>query len=384
MMRRLGSRVGRSISSKMIRLGLIINPIAGMGGLVALKGTDGSEILQQAIERGATKSSLNKAIRAFERISSENDWMVYTAQGEMGEDLCLRLGIPYQVVYRSKQMTTSEDTIAACQKLIAHQVDCLVFAGGDGTARDVLDGTKSAVPALGIPAGVKIQSSVFAVSPEAAGDILTQVVDGKVVYHDKEVIDLDEAAYRNNQLKSSLYGYLKVPTIKRLMQNKKAPSPVSEGANRIGIAWSIIEQMEPEVTYFIGAGTTTKAILEVLDLNSPLLGIDAIRNKKLIQTDLDASAIEKLIEHNSVIIVSPIGGQGFIFGRGNQQFTPEILKAIGKDNIQIVATQQKIIELYGDPLLIDTGDPDTDQMLSGYYRVQMGHQRQLMYPVKKL
>lgn len=379
-----GSLPGRSISkSGMVKFGLIINPIAGMGGSVALKGTDGAGVLEKALALGAQKTSSERAGRSLGKIANLKDgFRIYTAGGEMGESLCRDLGLNYEVVYPARPETTGEDTREACRKLLQTGIDCLIFAGGDGTARDVWDVIGSDLPALGIPAGVKIQSSVFALSPEAAGQILRQYILGETAFGQREVIDLDETAYREGRIAAAFYGYMQVPMEKTLMQNKKAPSPQGEAANRESIAREAIRIMEEDTVYLIGAGTTAKSVLQEMNLQGCLLGVDGVKNGELIASDLTARELMALKGERLKLIISPIGGQGFLFGRGNQQFSPEFLTGIAKDDIIILATEDKIRELYGSPFRVDTGSLDVDEALRGYYKVITGYNRRLIYPVK--
>lgn len=383
-MRTNGFHHGKYINRRtMVRLGLIVNPIAGMGGRVGLKGTDGEKILNKAITLGADKSSSNKALRALKVLKNlENEYIIFTASGEMGEDQCEMLSLNYKVIYETHGNTTGNDTKKLCIKLVEKGIDCLVFSGGDGTARDVLDSVGSEVPVIGIPAGVKIQSAVFALNPEAAGKLITGVISGNITYGNREVIDLNEDDYRENRISSSFYGYLNVPEEKSLLQNKKAPSPNSETLDRRILGREITKNMEKDALYLIGAGTTAKSVIMDLGITTGMLGIDAVVNGELIGTDLAEVEIEKLIRTNTKIVISPIGGQGFIFGRGNQQFSPEIIKKVGRENILVLATENKIKEMYGAPLRVDTGEENTDEYLKGYYRVITGFNKTLMYPVK--
>ena len=206
-------------------------------------------------------------------------------------------------------------------------------------------------------------SSVFALNPKAAAQIVDKFIEETTDTQEKEILDIDEDAFRDNRLVSKLYGYLVVPKIQNLIQNAKDSSKVGRtiDENKYEIAQQIIETMEKDTLYLLGPGTTVKSITDQLKLNKSLLGVDAIYNKNLIGIDLNESGILELLDkHQKVkIIVTPIGGQGFVFGRGNKQFTPKILKRVGKKNIIIISTEEKIKNLKC--LRLDTGDDETDK-----------------------
>lgn len=404
----------------MKKVGLIINPIAGMGGSVGLKGTDVSEILHEAILRGAKPLAQEKVGVALQAITDQKDEVFfYTAGGNLGEKLLASLGFHYEVSYRPEAQaqsdskrchirsmpgvsyrpapqtqsdsekqeleSSSQDTIKAAQSFLAHEPDLIVFAGGDGTARCIYRALGENVPVLGIPAGVKIHSAVFALSPKLAGETLAAYLKGNTPLVKREVMDIDEAAYREGKLLTSLYGALSVPLEKKRMQNKKAPSPLSDKAAQMSIAQYVYDQMEDDCYYLLGAGSTVSALKELLGYDSTVLGIDLVYQKKVLARDLNEQAILEHIQgHRAKLITTPIGGQGFLFGRGNQQVSAKVLQEIGKDNIIIVASENKIASLEKKELVFYTGDPETDKAIEGYYRVISAYGAEIMMRVRAI
>lgn len=364
-------------------VGLIVNPIAGMGGKVGLKGTDGKNIFEKAIDLGATKEAPNKAILALTKLSHIKDNLLFfTPSKDMGEIQCSTLGLNYEVVYKSKEITDSFDTIMAARTMKERGVDLIIFAGGDGTARDIYNAVGTQVAVIGIPAGVKIHSPVYCNTPETAGELAYIFLNEGLPIKEEEVVDLDEDAFRNNLIRTSLYGYLKIPYKSELLQNKKAPTPLTEEAAQKAIALDIIDNMENSVYYIIGPGTTTRAIMNELGLPNSLLGVDIIKDKQVIKLDCNEKEILNIIgDYKTKLIITPTGGQGYLLGRGNQQISSKILKCIGRENIIIISSNAKIIELQGNPLLVYTGDLDTDKYLTGYYRVKIGYGMDIMYRV---
>lgn len=368
-----------------MKIGLIINPIAGMGGRVGLKGTDGKDILAEAIEKGAKEEAPGLAMQALrELLPLGGSLEILCASGDMGQNQCVALGLTHRVVYEtSKIQTDGNDTIAAAKEMEHANVDLLLFAGGDGTARDIFTGIETRLPALGIPAGVKIHSPVYANTPKKAGQLaVAYFLDSRPTLRLEEVVDLDEAALRNGQVVTSLFGYLRVPYKKEYLQNKKAPTPLSDGEAQTAIALDVIDHMEEGVRYIIGPGTTTKAVLTALGLSATLLGIDVVQNRQLVAGDCSESGLLELIETGTTkLVLTPTGGQGYLLGRGNQQLSPQVLKHIGKENIIILATDAKLLQQKGRPFLLFTGDAGLDRELSGYYKVQTGYRSQVMAKV---
>jgi predicted polyphosphate/ATP-dependent NAD kinase len=369
------------------KLGLIVNPIAGMGGRVGLKGSDGEEILRQARQLGATPTAPGRALKTLLALASLSDPIeVITYPAEMGAMEARQAGFEPRVIGQIRpDRTTAEDTRRAAAEMAVLGVDLLLFAGGDGTARNVYEAIGLRIPALGIPAGVKIHSGVYATTPDRAAQLAAMVLNGQVkAFSELEVMDIDEAAFRRGQVSARLYGYLKVPLERRFTQGAKAASSnsVNEEAARQSIAEQIVETMKPGCLYIIGSGTTPRAIMERLGLQNTLLGIDAVMGGNLIAADLNEPRLLKLMDdYKTRIIVTPIGGQGYVFGRGNQQLSPEVIKKSGVENIIVAATPAKLASLQRRPLLVDTGDNQVDDMLRGYVRVVTGFREEMVYRI---
>ena len=373
-----------NLSGLLRRLGLIVNPIAGIGGRVGLKGSDGAEIQKKALELGAVPQSLNRAIQALERIKPVDGLEIITYPGEMGENAASACGFEPTVIGSIKPgETTPEDTRNAAQEMLRLKVNLLLFAGGDGTARDIYSAIGEGIPVLGIPAGVKIHSAVFATNPLNAGDLAVLYLQGRVSnLREAEVMDIDEEAFRQGVVSAKLYGYLKIPFERRLVQNLKTPSSPGEQTAMAAIAADVASKMEDGWLHVIGPGTTTRAITSRLGLDKTLIGVDVVAEGKLVAADVNESQLLELLEgRKAKIVVTPIGGQGYIFGRGNQQISPQVIKRVGKENIIVVSTTGKIHSLRGRPLWVDTGDRAIDEMLSGHIRVVTGYNEQIVYKV---
>jgi predicted polyphosphate/ATP-dependent NAD kinase len=372
------------VSRQTRRLGLIVNPIAGIGGRVGLKGSDGAEIQKKALELGAVPQSLNRAIQALERLKPVDGLEVVTYPGEMGEGAARTCGFEPTVIGSIKPgETTPEDTMNAAREMRRLNVRLLLFAGGDGTARDIYNAVGDALPVLGIPAGVKIHSAVFGTNPLNAGDLAASYLQGKVSsLREAEVMDIDEEAFRQGIVSAKLYGYLRVPFQRRLLQGLKTPSSPGEQAAMAAIAADVVSNMEDGWLYIIGPGTTTRAITSRLGLDKTLIGVDVVADRKLAAADVNESQLLELLEgRRAKVIVTPIGGQGYLFGRGNQQISPKVIGKVGRENIIVVSTTGKIHSLRGRPLWVDTGDRAVDEMLSGHIRVTTGYNEQIIYRV---
>ncbi|MGE4277041.1 MAG: ATP-NAD kinase family protein [Lawsonibacter sp.] len=357
--------------------GLIVNPIAGMGGKVALKGTDGAAALAAARARGAQPESGRKAERAIKLLTPFREKiLILTASGEMGETLCRKLGLPCRVVYRTKgEDTGPDDTVAAAREIVSAGVSLLLFAGGDGTARNICQAVGEEVPVLGIPAGVKIQSAVFALTPEAAGTVAATLARGIPMSSSRrEVVDLDEDAYRAGHVSAALYGAMLVPDQPEQLQSMKQSGFSTEADQMAAIAGYLADHMESGVPYAIGSGSSAKCISQRLGLPYELLGVDVIRDGTLLARDVTEEQLWQYAKAGNLrILVSPIGGQGFLFGRGNHQFSARVLRAVGKTGITVISPESKLLSIRNHTLRVDCGDPEVNESLRGYYNVLCGY-----------
>ena len=367
----------------MKHIGLIINPVAGMGGKVGLKGTDG--VTEKAILLGAVPQAPDRAKQALNILKDIKDEVeVFTCSGEMGEKEAKEYGFITKVIWDCADKTHCRDTIEAAKKMLDLGMDLILFAGGDGTARDIFNAVGEEVAVVGIPAGVKIHSPVYAQNPSKAGELAKLYLMGKInKLQEAEVLDIDEEAYRLGSVNTKLHGYLKIPYGRGYTQNRKSGTPFSENASQNAISFDVIDNMGKDITYIVGPGTTTRPIMQNLNLPNTLLGVDVICNKQLIALDVaEKQLLEITAAQECKLIITPIGGQGYLFGRGNQQISPDVIKKIGKKNIIVIATKQKIGELQGKPFYVDTGDDRLNADLKGYVRVIVGYKEQIIYPIK--
>jgi predicted polyphosphate/ATP-dependent NAD kinase len=391
-----------------IKIGFIINPIAGMGGRVGLKGTDG--VLSEALDRGAkpvaqnrAREAMNKFVELYEYLLEndnifkekiQNNIEFFTCSGSMGFNVLQQTGLVNQtkinlhIVYEPTDLdnTNTEDTRLACEQFLHHKVDLIIFCGGDGTARDVYSVVDSNIQILGIPSGVKMHSGVFATHANVIGELLIDFLKGDLDSADAEILDLDETRYRAGEWNIRLFGVAKTPYNQSLIQRgKHMVESASEEAIKEEIAEYIKEEMEDnkDILYILGSGSTVQAIGKLIGLDITLLGIDAVYQGKLIGKDLNEQEILNLLSKHECarLILSPIGAQGFILGRGNLQLSPEVIKKVGLENIDVISTPAKLADM--EALRVDTNDHMLDSAFEklGYLKVIFGY-RQLR--LKKL
>jgi predicted polyphosphate/ATP-dependent NAD kinase len=362
-----------------MKIGFLVNPVAGMGGAVGLKGTDGQ--YERAVALGARPVAPIKARVFFDALGLVQHTFC-TAAGPMGEDILRSSGYDCEIVYRQAATgTTRDDTIAACEACLAAGAGLILFCGGDGTARDVYLVCGHDIPLLGIPAGVKMYSGVFATTPAAAAEIVRRL--GEASCTDAEVLDVDEEAYRRNTLSTTVYGIAVTPTLPDLRQASKwASDGTSEGRAQEAIAHFIVEIMRSGTLYLLGAGSTTAAVTALLGLEGTLLGVDAVYDGRMVGRDLNEDGICALLDRYPAakIIVSPIGAQGFVLGRGNQQFSPAVLRRAGTENLIVLATPGKLSRTPS--LFIDTGDADLNAAFGTSVAVITGYAMAQRIPLK--
>jgi predicted polyphosphate/ATP-dependent NAD kinase len=366
------------------RIGVIINPIAGMGGRVGLKGTDGPDVLARARALGAQPQAYDRTRRALARLkSTAPNARLLTPSGVLGaSDLT---DLPLQLVPGVfERETTAADTVAAVKALTSAGIDLLLFAGGDGTARDIAAALPRGLPVLGIPGGVKMHSAVFATSPEAAGHLagLVALDDPRASQREAEVMDLDEEAVRTGRVSATLFGYVTTPFERTMMQNCKAGAVTSDDAALDALARRIVREMEPGRLYVLGCGTTMRRIKRVLGFEGTLLGIDVVIDRRLLAADVTEERLARLVDGaKATIITSVTGGQGYVFGRGNQQISAGVIESIGRENVMIITGERKLTALDPPCLRVDTGKEATDAMLQGYWPVHTAPGRIMMMKV---
>ena len=366
------------------KVGFIVNPIAGMGGAVGLKGTDGKEILEKALTLGAKYVAPARAETFLSEFSQiKQDICLMVGAGLMGENEARTTNFCHKVFGELKKHTQSQDTVDIAKKIATEGVDLLIFCGGDGTARDILNGVDKQLPVLGVPTGVKMHSAVFAVDPKAAARIAVRFLRKQLPIWEAEVMDIDEEAFRLGRVSARIHGYLLSPYEPHLIQGAKMASPITESElrNQAAIAIYVTENMEQDIVYVISAGTTTRTIGDLLNEKKTLLGVDLFCNKKIIAKDVNEKRIlEELKGKSAKIVVTPIGGQGFIFGRGNQQISPKVIRKVGKDNIIVVATANKMKNLKR--LKVDTGDQELDAEFIGTIKVITDYKIEQTAPIE--
>ncbi|USZ68231.1 ATP-NAD kinase family protein [Halorussus salilacus] len=353
----------------MRRIGVVVNPIAGMGGRVGLKGTDGK--VEEARERGAEPRAPGRAVAALAALRERApDAELLTYGGQMGAEEAREAGFdPVAVGEPAGGETTAADTREAVREFAGRNADLILFVGGDGTAVDVaetLDELDAEVPILGVPAGVKVYSAVFAVSPEAAGRVAADFDRTET----REVNDIDEEAYREGEVRAGLKALAAVPVAEDLQSSKQVGGGTVESL-AAGVA---DDARASSATYVLGPGGTVGAIKSELGFEGSPLGVDVWRDGEVLVADASADEILDHLGEDNVIVVSPIGGQGFVFGRGNDQISPDV---IGESEVEVVASKRKLDDI--GVLRVDTGDDEVDESLRGWRKVRVGRfERRMM------
>jgi predicted polyphosphate/ATP-dependent NAD kinase len=369
-------------------LGLIVNPIAGMGGRVGLKGTDGAELLRRAVERGAAPAAAGRFEQALHRLAPEGLDLL-AAPGPMGAEAARAAGLEIEVLAPRRAgaealPTGPEDTVAAARAMAERGVELLLFAGGDGTARDVLAGTGGAVPVLGVPTGVKMHSGVFAASPTRAGDAARAFLADRSASRrllDAEVVDAVEGPGGAREIR--LFGRLPVPAGRLGALPAKAAAAPSGAAALDALCREVAAEIGERALCILGPGTTTARIEGHLGIEGSLLGVDAVRGGELVGADLPEQDLLALLEGESdaCLVVGVVGGQGSLFGRGNQQISGAVLRRIGAERIVVVCEPEKLLALPAPRLHVDTGDAAVDRRLSGHRRVRVAPRREMIVEV---
>lgn len=370
--------------AEILTVGVLVNPFAGVGGAVGLKGSDGRATREEALSRGAIPMAVERMTRALATVVASHErvrWLTWG--GAMGEQSCRAAGITPRVLGESPSPSEAEHSRDAARALLEAGADLLLFAGGDGTARDLVDAVGMSVPVLGVPAGCKMHSAVYAINPEAAGKLLVELIQGGLVaVREADVRDIDEEAFRQGRVQARHYGSLRVPEEGRYLQQVKCGGREVEDLVVTEIAAWVIDEMDDDLYYLVGSGSTVAVVMEQLGLPNTLLGVDIIRNRELVAADVGAQRLLEVIgEAPAQALLTVIGGQGHLFGRGNQQFSPALIRRLGKAGIRILASRTKLATLEGRPLLVDTGDAALDAELAGLWPLISGYDDTLLYRV---
>ena len=356
-------------------LGVVVNPIAGMGGRVGLHGTDGPE-LEAAVLRGAAAVAPYRARRALSRLHDLAPAVpVLTVDGPMGTDHLSGSGWTVRTLPRTRTgPTTAVDTRDAVREMAECGVSLVLFVGGDGTARDVVDVVGTTVPVLGVPSGVKMHSGVFATGPEAAGETAARFVarPGVVGCLDAEVVDLAGA-----DGSPRMFGIARVPNAGSSLQRAKAFTASNGDADLVALGREVADEMREDRLYLLGPGTTVAHVNAALGLPASRLGVDAVLGRRLLAADAsEAELLSLLAEHPSAtLVLGVVGGQGFLLGRGNQQVSAAVLSAVGADHLEILASRGKVAALDPPVLRIDVGDERATAPITGYRKVRTGRGR---------
>lgn len=373
----------------MLTVGIIVNPFAGLGGPLALKGSDNLDL--STISPNTEKRALARVDRVLEKLILVKDRLRFMGfDGEMGGTLVTAKGFAFESLGKpATNKTCAEDTIALTRLLIEKSVDVILFAGGDGTARNVYDAVSTSrrpeQPVVGIPSGVKMHSGVYAITPESAAEILLRMLSSEWLDIEAcDVKDIDEELFRQGIVKAKWYGALWVPSVPQHLQQVKNSGADQDELTKLAIADYLVEHLEENVLYILGPGSTTQVIKQKFGLSDTLLGVDVFCNGVQLAEDVNEQDLYALVQSHSgkvKLIITAIGKQGHILGRGNQQLSPRILHLVERDNILVVATREKLASLSNRAFLVDTNDPALDLALQGFQKVLVGYGETLLYPL---
>lgn len=372
------------------RLGLVINPLAGIGGPAGLKGSDAPNTQALAQARGVSSKVAERVAEVFSLLAATlgpacADIEVLMPSGQMG----LLLAEPWRCreIYQSPAQTSALDTQNAAKALLAQQPDLILFAGGDGTARDVFSALGSGQAVLGIPAGVKMHSGVFAISPRAAASVVASMIQGRLVAATTgEVRDIDEAAFAQGKVHTQYFGEMLVPDDQLLVQKVKCSGLPDDELLLDELAAYIDEliQEQDECLWILGSGGTLKHVKAHIGMAEPtLLGVDLWYRGECVQADAYEAQIWHWLEQvpSARLVLSVIGGQGVVLGRGNQQLSPRIIERVGLQHLMLASTPEKLRALNGAALQVDSGSAELDQALAGHRKVICGYEDTVLYPV---
>jgi predicted polyphosphate/ATP-dependent NAD kinase len=358
------------------RIGLIVNPLAGIGGPLAARGSDHFATLADAQALGGRPVAAARAERALRRLKIHQPSVQFVvASTEMGAAVAQTSGFDVAMLTGTyASLSTARDTRAAAGAMLAGGAEIILFAGGDGTARDIFDAVGDRIALVGIPTGVKMHSAVFAVSPEAAGETVAVALRQNLGTRLAEIMDSDPMALPHDRSSHRLFGYAATPDLPRLMQSAKGARPDGGEAAIEALGRTMARAAAHDELIILGPGTTIATIKRAFQFDGTLMGVDVVLDGQLLAEDADAATLEALcLSHSKITLITGIvGGQGFVFGRGNQQISANVIRRAMGGDIRIIATREKLLALPSSTLRADTGDADLDHELARYYRVVTG------------
>lgn len=375
------------IHSNALRLGLVLNPLAGIGGPAGLKGSDAPDTFEKASQRGVVSQVSHRVEQVLEHLKDAFPCCeFFTASGAMGADVLAEFdGVSFNTIYNAPSHSSAQDTQKAALAMLEEGVDLLLFAGGDGTARDICQAVGEKVPVLGIPAGVKMHSGVFAVTPKAAASIIHSLLSTRLVaVAAAEVRDIDETAFAKGQVRTRYFGELQVPDNQRMVQKVKCSGLPDDALLLEELATYVSDMiLDDDALWILGSGGTLHAIKEKVGIEDPtLLGVDIWFEGECVQKDAHEAQVYEWVKKSgpTKILLSVIGGQGIVLGRGNQQVSARVVEAAGLENLLFVSTQEKLMALDGQALQVDSGSPELDARLKGLRKVICGYDEAVLYP----
>ena len=364
-----------------MRLGLVVNPDAGLGGKLGYKGSDGRA--KEARNAGAIDRSgprMNEALAnldellssSLNRTSAKPTIVCYS--GRMGNTWLTKTNsFDLEIIGETPVETSADDTIRLVDDLIDAGIDGILYAGGDGTTRDIANALKisesngkteaTKTPLIGVPAGVKMHSGCFATTPKAAAEVTLAFILGDLMVAITEIMDLDEEVYLKGEWRVRMYAEAYTPSSPKYMQGAKEQVERESEAETIeGMADHVKNLIDDDDSLMVvfGSGGTMRQIGKHLGYELTLLGIDIYENGN-IHNDLNEQGLLDLIKNHTgkvQLLLSPMGGQGFLIGRGNLQLSADVLREIGIENILGIATPAKLLGLSS--VRIDTGDATLD------------------------
>ena len=377
----------------MTRIGVLVNPDAGLGGKLGLKGSDGqAEIARSMGAEDRSGPRMEKMLTYFSSIDRTQNIEWVTSDGRMGGDwFPNKFNDEIEFIHSSKGKTSASDTSDVVKLLLESEIEILIYGGGDGTTRDIVSNLQKnnnpELPIIGVPSGVKMHSGCFATSPKAAAEVLSSWIRGDLLVSNTEVLDLDEEKYRQGKWIVRLYAEAMTPNSPKWMQGSKELIQTDSEEEIIqGISEHIFESLVQEDRMIIwGSGGTLRTIGKILSFNLTTLGIDISVGNSQTATDVNEQEISQHIQSHSgpiSLLLSPMGGQGFLIGRGNLQLSPKVITMIGIENIIGIVTPSKLLSVR--KLRIDSGDDELDSEFSElkYMKVIQGYRTTRILPIE--